>query len=180
MSETTAEQATETAPAPTPADMPSHSPQATETAPETDWKGKVERLNADVAKERDLRQAIADELKAYRAGFGEGLADLTPAQIIDKLTGDATAKADAAERELVVLKSIPANVDAEALRDSRAFQDAVAGAQDVAAAVTQFVADHPRFLRTNPAAGGRDLNEAPAPTGELDPIAAEILSKIGR
>jgi len=176
-------------PAPTPADMPPHAPQEPQEpqdGPKDDGRGGKDQILADLAAERDKRQELEAQFSGFRDAFAKALGldkgeQLTPEQLTAQVT-EQTGRAEKAERMLAVTRAIPATVDADALLDSAAFQRAVgeASADKVAETVTAFVADHPRFLRTNPAAGGRDLNEAPAPTGELDPIAAEILSKIGR
>ena len=170
---------------PTPADV-AKAVQKPQGKPDDGGKDDLAGLKSALAEERENAKSARAEFGAFRDAFAKALGidedkKLTPEQLTAQVA-EQTGRADAAERQLAVFRALPANVDSDALMDSTAFQRAISDvpADKVAETVTAFVADHPRFLRTNPAAGGRDLNEAPAPTGDLDPIAAEILSKIGR
>ena len=136
--------------------------------------GSKQAVLADLAAERDKRQALEQQFTAFRDGLASALGmnqqEATPEQLADQLS---TAQRDAAQAriELAVFRSTPDGVDAQALLDSRAFVSAlgsIAPGDDAAlqAAIDSFVEANPRF-RTAPlrSPGGRDAAAGgPSPT----------------
>ena len=113
--------------------------------------GKAQIL-ADLATERDKRQALEQQFTSLRDGLAQALglgqqeAELPPEQLAEQLRAEASQ----ARIELAVFRSAPEGVDAQALLDSRAFSQAIAAidannAQGIADAVQQFVEANPRF-----------------------------------
>lgn len=127
--------------------------------PQEQGAGSKQAVLADLAAERDKRQALEQQFTAFRDGLASALGmnqrEATPEQLADQLS---TAQRDAAQAriELAVFRSTPDGVDAQALLDSRAFASAlgsIAPGDDAAlrAAVDQFIEANPRF-RTAPQA----------------------------
>ena len=170
--ETPATDPQDAAKAPSPADIPSR-PQQTPTGGQDDGKGGKDQILADLAAERDRRQAAektAQEFGAFKEAFAKALGidkdeQLTPEQLTAQVS-EQTGRAEKAERQLSVLRAMPATVDSDALLDSTAFQKAISDvpADKVAETVTSFVEQHPRFLRTNPGAGASDAGAGNPPT----------------
>lgn len=164
----------------TPADMPSHA-ETLETDAKDDGKGGKDQILADLATERDRRQAAektAQEFGAFKDAFAKALGidkdeHLTPEQLTAQVS-EQTGRAEKAERQLSVLRALPANVDSDALLDSSAFQKAISkvAPDKVAETVTSFVEQHPRFLRTNPGAGASDAGAGnpPSPAKSMDDL----------
>lgn len=131
-------------------------------------------LRADLAGERDKRQAaeaaktaaddkLAAVLKALGIG-GEGASQQTPEQIAQA----AQASEKAARLELAAVRNSPPNVNVSALLDSKAFS-ATLGALDPAngaaiqAAIVEFVKDKPQYLTVRYGAGTGDAAAAGDP-----------------
>lgn len=140
-------------------------------------KGKASdpaELLSDLAGERDKRQAadaaklaaetkLAAVLQALGIG-GEDASNQTPEQIAQA----AQASERAARAELAVVRLAPANVNASALLDSRAFADTLAkidptNTTAVQAAIVEFVKDKPQYLAGRPGAGAGDAAAAGDP-----------------
>lgn len=132
-----------------PTEAPTGTTQSTDpqppTQPETgadEGKGSKDAVLADLARERDKRHQLAEQLT------------------------QAQAETKAAQLQLAVYQSMPDGVDREALLDSTTFQKAIADvpADKVAETVASFVESNPRFLRTNPGAGASDAGAGNPPT----------------
>ena len=154
--------------------------------PETDdgAAGSKTAILADLATERDKRQAIERDLASLRDGLAQALGlgqatEITPEQLTEQLT-QAQQEAQQARAELAVFRATPDGVDAQALLDSRAFAQVIEGLDasnpdTVRAAIDEFVTANPRFQTTptpttpgarDASAGGR----APLGTGSMDDI----------
>ena len=155
---------------------PQDDAQQPETGQGDDYKGagSKDALKADLARERDARQALAQQLDQFKAGLAQALGieseQATPDQLAEQLTA-AQAETASAKVQLAVFRAAPAGVDANALLDSQQFLAAIGKADpaDVGALstiVTDFVAANPRFRTTNQAAGARDAAAStPNPSG---------------
>lgn len=201
--ETPAQEQQEPAKTPSPADMPAH-PQPPAQGQQDDGKGGKDAILAELATERDKRQALEQQvaqLTQSTAGFNQlrqGLEkalgvgqqeQLTPEQLNEQLTGqltDAQAKAAAAEqtttaltRQVAALRAVADKADVDALLDSNTFLSSLNGDGDPAETAATFLGEHPRFLRTPPGAGTRDLNSGQAdPKGDPDPITAALTQMV--
>ena len=125
------------------------------------------QLLADLAAERDKRQAAqaaqtaADaKLAAVLAALGIGGADAAQ-QTPEQIATAAQASEKAARLELAAYRGAPANVNVAALLDSRAFSDALAkldpaNGPAITAAIVDYVKDKPQFLTGRPGAGTSD------------------------
>lgn len=149
-------------------------PEATEPT-EGKGAGSKAAVLADLATERDKRQALETQFNTLRDGLAAALGlnqpeQVTPEQLTEQLS-DAQRDAAQARVELAVFRNAPDGVDAQALLDSRAFTQSLKDidpnkADALSAAITSFVEANPRF-RTGPAnPGARDAaNGGKAPTG---------------
>lgn len=128
--------------------------------------GSKDALKADLAAERDKRQALETqvaELNKFRDGlaglFGAKPDELTPERLAARLEESERASAERS-KQLAVFSSVPAGVDAGALLDSRAFNAELAKVKsDNPAAIQKVVQD---FLKANPRFG------SPTPDGMRD------------
>ena len=138
-----------------------------ETTTETsdEGKGSKQAVLADLAKERDARQALAAQLDQLKMGLASALGisqqtEVTPEQLTEQLTA-AQKQAKTAETRLAVYQATPAGVDADALLDSQAFNKLIADTtpDKLPEVIADFVKTNPRFhAATNTAA--RDANAA--------------------
>lgn len=146
---------------------------ATGTSTETDdGRGSKDAILADLATERDRRQAAEkqaqDVLKAVQTALGIKSETDDPQELAKKLTA-AQAETTGAQLQLAIYRSSAAkDADVDALLDSLAFQNSVAkvdpsDAKAVEAAIKQFVDQNPRFKVT--AQGG---GTAPVVPGAKD------------
>ena len=128
--------------------------------------GSKDALKADLARERDARQALAAQLEQFKTGLAQALgvesAKATPEQLAEQLTA-AQAETATAQVQLALYKAAPTGVDVAALLDSASFTRTLAGinpadAEAIAAKVTDFVAANPRFRTTVPGAGLHDAH----------------------
>lgn len=135
----------------------------TETSDE--GKGSKQAVLADLAKERDARQALAAQLDQLKTGLASALGisqqtEVTPEQLTEQLT-QAQKQAKTAETRLAVYQATPAGVDADALLDSQAFNKLITDTtpENLPEVIADFVKTNPRFhAATNTAA--RDANAA--------------------
>lgn len=135
----------------------------TETSDE--GKGGKAAVLADLAKERDARQALAAQLDQLKNGLATALGisqqtEVTPEQLTEQLTA-AQKQAKTAETRLAVYQATPAGVDADALLDSQAFNKLITDTtpENLPEVIADFVKTNPRFhAATNTAA--RDANAA--------------------
>ena len=169
-----------------PANQAQNASQQPATGQQEEYKGAggKDALKADLAKERDKRQALETqvaELGQFRDGlaklFGAKPDELTPEQLQAKLTAAEQASA-AQAKQLAVYGSAPAGVDVKALLDSHAFLTALDGAENkpeaISKVVTDFLRDNPRFSTASPAAW-RDANASGTPTTDADAEALRVL-----
>ena len=160
---------------PTPADI-APKPQ---DKPETGTPD-IDGLKSALDKERENAKNARAEFGAFKDAFAKALGlggekPLTTEELTAKVT-EQTGRADTLERQLALERSLPGTVDKDALLDSAAFQKAISGVtpDKVAETVTSFVEQHPRFLRTNPGAGSRDLGEPTSSPTPTDPLVAAL------
>lgn len=163
---------------------PTPSPEPQQTPDEEEGKGSKTAVLADLATERDKRQALETQFNTLRDGLAAALGlnqeePATPEQLTEQLT---TAQREAAQAkvELAVFRSTPDGVDAQALIDSRAFTTSISdidpGDTDaLTAAINSFVETHPRFRNGPVNPGGRD-----AATGGRPPVGAETMDDLLR
>lgn len=129
--------------------------------------GSKDALKADLASERDKRQALeaqVAELTKFREGLtkliGGDEGEVTPEQLKDKLTAAETASTEK-DKLLAVYQSAPQGVDVQALLDSRAFVATLnktdGSTEAISKAVDEFVKANPRFSGATPA-GTRDTS----------------------
>lgn len=181
---------------PTAKPTPQEQPDAVQQAPNPEapqpekgadeGKGSKDAVLADLAKVRAKNHQLEDQFGAFKDAFAKALGldgekPLTPEELTSKVS-EQTSRAEKAERLLAVTRAMPATVDSEALLDSSAFQKAIADVtpDKVTETVTSFVEQHPRFLRTNPGAGSRDLGEptsSPTPTDPLVTALAKLSAR---
>lgn len=166
--------ATDTATQPDPTPPP--------TSETDEGAGSKAAVLADLATERDKRQALEQDFKSLRDGLAQALGigqqDATPEQLTEQLTA-AQQETRQARAELAVYRAVPDGVDAQALLDSRAFGDKitdldVSNTEQVRAVIDEFVAANPRFqtLPTH-SPGARDATaggSAPINSGSMDDI----------
>lgn len=144
--------------------------------------GSKAAVLADLATERDKRQALERDFKSLRDGLAQALGigqqDATPEQLTEQLTA-AQQETQQARAELAVYRAVPDGVDAQALLDSRAFSDKIAGLdvsnpEQVKAVIDEFVTANPRFQTLpNHSPGARDAaagGPTPAVNGSMDDI----------
>ena len=143
--------------------------QQPETGQGDDYKGagSKDALKADLARERDARQALAQQLDQFKAGLAQALGieseQATPEQLADQLAA-AQAETATARMQLAIYQAAPAGVDVDALLDSASFTRSLAGVDPsdidaITAKVAAFVDANPnRFSTTNPGAGARDVH----------------------
>lgn len=147
--------------------------------------GGKEAVLADLAKERDKRQALETqvaELGQFRDGmaklFGAKANELTPEQLQAKLTAAETAQATQA-KQIAVYQSAPEGVDVKALLDSASFLAVLQAADNkpeaTAQAVTDFVKANPRFSTQPSRSAWRDANAKNEQTTDADAEALHIL-----
>ena len=149
---------------------PQNDAQQPETGQGDDYKGagSKDALKADLARERDARQALAQQLDQFKAGLAQALGieseQATPEQLAEQLTA-AQAETATARVQLAIYQAAPAGVDVSALLDSASFTRSLAGidpsdTEAITAKVTAFVDANPnRFTTTtNPGAGARDVH----------------------
>lgn len=125
------------------------------------------QLLADLAAERDKRQAAQAastasdaKLAAVLAALGLGGADAAQ-QSPEQIASAAQASEKAARLELAAYRGAPPNVNVAALLDSRAFSEALgkldpANGPAITAAIVDYVKDKPQFLTGRPGAGTSD------------------------
>lgn len=123
--------------------------------------GSKDALKADLAAERDKRQALEAKLDTFTEGISKALgistSEVTPEQMAAQLT-QAQSERDTLQAQLAVFLNAPDGVDVKGLLDSSSFTRSLQNADltkpdAVAAAITAFVDTNPRF-RTNPSSGG--------------------------
>lgn len=154
-------------PDPTPPTPPNQEPEKGTDKPGGDDKGEGSKtaVLADLAAERDKRQALEQQFTSLKDGLAKalGLGDTekaTPEQLQQQIAA-AQSETTAAQTQLAVFRSAPADVDAQALLDSTSF---LASLKDVKAddqaalkaAITTFVDTNPRFKTGTPGAGAHD------------------------
>lgn len=162
-----------------------------------DYKGagSKEQLKADLASERDKRQAqeaktaeLESKIDQLTKGLSQALGikddeakQVTPEQLTQQLT-TTQAERDALAVEVAIYRTAPAGVDAAALLDSRAFTDSLQGvdpkdSEALNAKVTAFVDANPRFKQRTGSTGdlyeGRQ-NFRPEPAPGVDRMAEAI------
>lgn len=131
---------------------------ATGTSTETeDGRGSKDAILADLATERDRRQAAEAQSKAVLEAVQQALGIKTvtddPKELAKQLDG-TKAEAQAAKLQLAIYRSPAAkDADVDALLDSLGFQQAVAkvdpaDSKAVEAAIKQYVDQNPRFKVT--------------------------------
>ena len=152
-------------------DKPAESASTTDETKDTqEYKGagSKDALKADLADERNRRQAAeakVKELAEFRAGLARLLGSdskepMTPEQAAAKLA-EADTEISTLRGQLAVLSNAPDNFDArEALHDDR-FRDLLKTVdlndpKAVVKACDGFAKDNPRFLTIRPGAGSRD------------------------
>lgn len=135
---------------------PAQAEQPDAETPETgaDAKGSKTAVLADLATERDKRQALEAQFNGLRDGLAKALGlgepdEVTPEQLAEQLTA-SQQEAQTARAELAVFRAAPDGVDAQALLDSRAFASVVAkldvsDGEAVSKAIDDFVKANPRF-----------------------------------
>ena len=148
---------------------PQNDAQQPETGQGDDYKGagSKDALKADLARERDARQALAQQLDQFKAGLAQALGieseKATPEQLAEQLTA-AQAETATARVQLAIYQAAPAGVDVNALLDSASFTRSLADVDPsdidaITAKVAAFVDANPnRFTTTNPGAGARDVH----------------------
>lgn len=125
--------------------------------------GSKDALKADLARERDARQALAAQLDQLKTGLASALGieseKATPEQLASQLE-QARAEAATARAQLAVFTSVPAGVDVQALLDSASFQAALAKADPdkITETVAEFVKANPRFKTPTATPGARDVH----------------------
>lgn len=134
-----------------------------------DGKGSKQAVLADLAKERDARQALAAQLDQLKTGLASALginkpAEVTPEQLAEQLAGEKQARINA-ETRLAVYQNTPAGVDVNALLDSQQFNKLISEVktENLAETITEFVKKHPRF-HTASTTAARDANAATSTT----------------
>lgn len=172
------------APAELPAEPATPAATADDQGSDTDdgGKGGKQAILADLAKERDKRQALEQQFSAFKDAMSSALG-LTqdeqppaPEQLAEQLATEKAA-AQQARLELAVFRSAPADVDVSALLDSRTFTDAIAGIDPtdqakINAAIEAAVQANPRF-KTSPATPAPGVRAAaaggtPRPASSMD------------
>ena len=152
-------------------------PPEVETTPgggEEQGAGSKAAVLADLATERDKRQALEAQFNTLRDGLAQALGlgqseEATPEQLAEQLT-TAQQEAQQARTELAVFRTAPDGVDAQALLDSRAFTSTIANIDptDEAAltkAITDFTSTNPRFQTGPRSPGHRDAFTGAPPPG---------------
>lgn len=123
-------------------------------------RGSKRSVLADLAKERDSRQQLESQFNEMKELLGKALGFVSDDGPTDEASRVAieTAKAEArdAQLQLAVVRNAPDTVDVSALLDSTAFARAIkeidpADSKAVTKAVKDFVTDHPRFSKPEPA-----------------------------
>ncbi|MGD7788208.1 hypothetical protein ACQCX2_07775 [Propionibacteriaceae bacterium Y1700] len=167
---------------------PTEAPDVTDTPdqePTDDGKGGKAAVLADLARERDKRQALETEFAQFRDSLGQALGvkpkAATPEQLAEQLTA-AHGERDQARLELAVLRGAAANgADPDALLDSASFTRTLAGldpadSDAIGAAIKAAVESSDRYrTKTTPAAGARDANAATQPFTDADASALRVL-----
>lgn len=138
---------------------PAQQPENGQQGEDDKGAGSKDALKADLAEERNKRQALEKTVSEMRDGFAKALGikadEVTPEQLAEQLT-QAQADGAAKDARITVLEQVvdvftsaPANVDVQALIDSKQFTDKLAADKpaDLKAFVTDYAKDHPRFLR---------------------------------
>lgn len=191
---------TPTTETPAPNRQPDEKPDTDTTAtgtPETETPsgttggaGSKDAVLADLAAERDKRQAAeqaskatADKLQAVLNALG-----LAKDEHADPAKEAETWRQQVAERDrqLAVLRNAPTQVDAQALLDSRSFLTTLEDIDPndqaaVTATITGFVDSHPRFSRTpSTTHGARDLAQPTNSSTSSDPLAAALTAAVGK
>lgn len=152
--------------------------------PQSEDKGAGSKaaVLADLATERDKRQALESKFNDLRDGLAAALGlgqteQVTPEQLTEQVN-EAQRDAAQARAELAVFRAVPDGIDAQALLDSKAFTQSLteidpANPDALAAAITGFVEANPRF-RTGPSnPGARDAaagGPTPTPAGSMDDL----------
>lgn len=130
--------------------------------------GSKAAVLADLATERDKRQALETQFNTLRdglaaaLGLGKEVNEATPEQLAEQLT-TAQHEAQQARVELAVFRTAPDGVDAQALLDSRAFTNTISDIDptDEAAltkAINDFTNANPRFQTGPRNPGHRDAS----------------------
>lgn len=179
-----------------PADAPEDTttPPPVDDAPKDgeDGKGGKTAILADLAAERDKRQALEkqvndltaaqqSQLDAIAKALGLKQDDTAPdpAKLAEQVTAEQQRARDA-QVQLAVYRNSK-GVDVDALLDSKSFTDTLTdvdptNAEAVAAAVKSFVDAHPRFkVDSTPTPGQAGIGVTGGGTGPVDPRTADLL-----
>ena len=140
-------------------------PPAVQGEPDENAAGGKRQLLADLAKERDERQALAAQIESMKTGFAKALGiatdQPTPDQLLQQLEV-ARGETASMRTQLAVFHNTPTGVDVQALLDSQAFQRELAAKNpgtdtEIRQVITEYVTANPRF-RTTPTGGAKDVN----------------------
>ena len=164
-----------TTPAATPA-----TPGATPAEPDDKRAGSQASVLADLATERDARQAAQTQLAAVQAQMAAFLQAVT-----GKAPGDDATKADpavvaseakAAKLELAAVRAAPAGTDVVSLLDSRRFVDGLAAfdpsnTKDISEYISKYLTDNPTATGVRYAGGAGDVRAKGEPgAGSMDDL----------
>lgn len=141
-------------------------------------RGSKTAVLADLAKERDARQALEAKLDAVAKIFNpDANADVDPVKVAEQAEADARQ----ARTELAVYRAASTlGADPDALLDSAAFLRGLAEVNPtdsaaVTAAIQAAIETNPRLRLTNPAAGARDATAGNRPNTSADTEALRVL-----
>lgn len=181
---------------PPPADPPKEeTPPAEAPKGDEEGKGGKSAILADLAKERDARQAlekqIADLQSAQQAqldglakalGFKQDDTPPDPAKLTEQLTAEQTKAREAAVQLAVYRSPAAKDADVDGLLDSTSFQRSLADVDPtdtaaVDAAVKAFVDANPRFKAGDnfPSPGQAGIGVTGGGSGPVDPRAADLM-----